>query len=69
MTIDTSENESDSKPGNRRTMSESDVRIGHGQVPKLRIELGSNSISFSGKLFSNLKRPNFGSTRKYIGQN
>ena len=50
MTIDTSENESDSKPGNRRTMSESDVRIGHGQVPKLRIELGSNSISFSGKI-------------------
>ena len=45
MTIDTSEVESDKKPGNRRTLSESDVRLGHGQVPKSRLETASNFSS------------------------
>ena len=48
MTVDISEPGSDKKPGNRRTLSESDVRFGHGQVSQSRIEFAPNISSMTG---------------------
>ena len=45
MTVDNSEVESDKKPGNRRTLSESDVRFGQEQVTQSRIEFAPNMSS------------------------
>jgi len=45
MTVDISEPGSDKKPGNRRTLSESDVRFGQGQVSQSRIEFAPNISS------------------------
>ena len=48
MTVDISEPGSDKKPGNRRTLSESDVRFGQGQVSQTRIEFAPNISSMTG---------------------
>lgn len=48
MTVDISEPGSDKKPGNRRTLSESDVRFGQGQVSQSRIEFAPNISSMTG---------------------
>ena len=52
MTVDISEPGSDKKPGNRRTLSESDVRFGQGQVSQSRIEFAPNISSSMTGVFS-----------------
>ena len=48
MTVEISEPGIDKKPGNRRTLSESDVRFGQGQVSQTRIEFAPNISSMTG---------------------
>ena len=48
MTVDISEPGNEKKPGNRRTLSESDVRFGQGQVSQSRIEFAPNISSMTG---------------------